>query len=143
MKKLFTLILISVATLSLSCKKEKETIITPKDFLGSWEKRSSVGGMLVPVTPPDFSPGNGNILKFTETNYERLSKGQPAIKGTYKLIREEFEQSGNMKYRIIYDGDTGDIKEFVEIVDGKLKVYHGTIAADGTESLYQKLQETN
>jgi hypothetical protein len=143
MKKLFTLMLISVATLSLSCKKEKETTITPKDLLGSWEMRSFVGGYQdVSVPPMTYPPGNGNILRFTETNYEKLSKGRPSVTGTYELKLEKF-QAGKLMSRIIYDGKTDDTEQFVEIVDGKLKVYFGIIAADGTESLYQKIQVAN
>ena len=131
--------LISIATLSLSCKKEKETTITPKDLLGSWEMRFVQGGLSPSTT---YSPGNGNTLKFTDINYEKLSKGQSSITGTYELKLEKF-QAGKLMSRIIYDGKTDDTEQFVEIVDGKLKVYSGIIAADGTESLYQKIQVAN
>ena len=89
-----------------------------------------------------YPPGNGNILRFTETNYEKLLKGQSSITGTYELKLEKF-QAGKLMSRIIYDGKTDDIEQFVEIVDGKLKVYFGMIDFDGTESLYQKIQVVN
>ena len=106
MKKLFTLMLISVATLSLSCKKVKETTITPKDLLGSWELRFVQGGLSPSTT---YSPGNGNTLRFTETNYEKLPKGRSSVTGTYELKLEKF-QTGKLMSRMIYDGKTDDIE---------------------------------
>lgn len=143
MKKLLTLMLISVAVLTLSCKKEKETTITAKDLSGSWELRSSFGGMIAGGIPPNYSPGNGSILKFTETDYQEFSKGQLMKSGTYTLSKENFYSSDVLMYRIIYDGNVEAFKEYVEIVDGKLKVYDGMVSADGIEYVYQKIQDLN
>lgn len=142
MKKLFTLIIIYTISLSVGCKKEEvPTVVTPKDLAGSWELRSVIGGYIDITAPqPSYPPGNGTIFNFTETTYEELKDGQIIKSGTYQLSKEKFFDSDRLMYRIVFDGDTAAFKQYVELIDGKLKIYkYTTIAADGTESFYEKI----
>ena len=106
MKTLRPLLVLFIALFTVSaCKKEKEESDELR-LVGEWEIRSSVGG-LSPST--QFPEGNGKILKFSETGYQRLENGQVIKSGTYEIIEEKF-WAGN--YRIVFDGDLTGLTQY-------------------------------
>ena len=83
----------------------------------------------------NFSPGNGNIVKFTDTNYEKIRNGQIIDQGTYTLSSGNNPQTESMMNRINYHGG---YYEYYEIVNRQLILYSGVVAADGTISRYAR-----
>lgn len=125
----FLVLFIALFTVS-ACKKEKEESDN-LGLVGEWEIRSSVGGL---SPSAEFPEGNGKILKFSETGYQRLENGKVIKSGTYQIIEEKF-WAGN--YRIIFDGDLTGLTQYIEISKDKLTIYSGApIALDGLETVY-------
>lgn len=136
MKKLFTIILLlSIASLSACKKKNIDTNNT--SLTGNWEYRGRTC-FCVPENPADYSPGNQNIINFTETAYTHYKKGTVIKSGTYVTIKDTVTFPGATANRIIYDNDT-QTKTFFKIENNKLTFY-GTvsIAADGLEEYYER-----
>lgn len=135
MKKLFTLALILTIFSYLGCKKDLP--YDPNiDLEGTWELRASVGGQAAGV-PSEVAPGNGNLMKFTGKNYEKMADGKLVKAGTYTLIREISWTA--TETRIVFDNDM-KTKYFVEILKGRLILYsYGPISADGTKEDYEKI----
>ena len=137
MKKILILaLLVKIMTL-LSCKKEEIN----SSLIGSWELRASAGGYRDPSLPAfDYSPGNGFILKFTNTEYFQYSKGQLTKSGEYTLVKEDVSWKEEPIQRIIYNNDTSiNSKKFFEIEGNKLIMYIGAPSSlDGIEETYQK-----
>ena len=133
MKTLRPLLVLLIALFTVSaCKKEKEESDDLR-LVGEWEIRSSVGG-LSPST--QFPEGNGRILKFSETGYQRLENGQVIKSGTYEIIEEKF-WAGN--YRIVFDGDLTGLTQYIRISKDQLTIYSGApIALDGLETVYER-----
>lgn len=133
------IILLIASTFLSACKKENfETNLT-----GSWELRLVTGGM-PPITYP---PGNGNIIKFTETEYQIFNNGKLTKSGTYTIIADpDFEKSvclqkakGEFNNRIIYDSDTSEPKVFIHLNGGKLSFASGCFALDsGVKKEYEE-----
>ncbi len=149
---LLVLLLIPMLAL-LACEKESIDAQSTEDvnvasieggdepLIGSWELRSSQGGYRdATLPPPDFSSGNGTILKFTATQYFQYAKGQLTRSGTYTVTKETSFINNKPMYRIIYDGkQTNTFREFFEIKGDKLIIYAGApISLDGIEMTFQK-----
>ena len=135
MKKLGTLSLIFTMFLFLGCKKDLPYNPTIS-LVGNWELRASVGGQIAGV-PSEFAPGNGNVLKFSEKNYEKMVDGKLVKAGSYTLIRETSWTA--TETRLVFDNDLST-RYFVEILKGRLIVYaHGPISSNGTKEDYEKI----
>lgn len=135
MKKLSTLALIFTMFLFLGCKKDLP--YDPKiSLVGTWELRASVGGQIAGV-PSEVAPGNGNLLKFSEKNYEKIIDGKIVKAGSYTLIKETSWTATDT--RLIFDNDLST-RYFVEILKGRLIIYaYGPISSDGTKEEYEKI----
>ncbi len=134
MKTHLNLFLFAIIISISSCSK---SLIHDK-LSGNWELRH-IKGIQVANVSPDFAPGNGNLIKFTGTNFEKYNNGKLSSKGTY-AVQEEKKEINNeqVSYSIVYNNDVGT-KEFFNLENGKLTLYVGEIAADGHQSTYQKL----
>ncbi len=91
--------------------------------------------------------GNGTILKFTGTTYERYANGQLVKSGQYAIIPDAtVEKSVCLVYaknqfanRIEYDGNS-DEKVFFQVANNKLTFVSGCYALDaGHSSVYERL----
>jgi len=103
------------------------------DLKGAWELRSRVGGFAPNTT---YSPGNGNLVKFTDSTFEKHSNGQIISQGIYSISQGNNPETGLPAKRINYpDG----YFEYYEITGHYLTLYSGIVAADGTISRYEKL----
>ena len=103
------------------------------ELKGTWELRSVYGGM---VPGGNYLPGNGNIVKFTDSTFEKHRNGQIVTQGIYSVSQGNNPQTNLMTKRINYpDGYV----EYFEISGRQLTLYSGMIALDGTISRYEKL----
>lgn len=129
-----------------SCKKNKEA--TNSNLItGSWELYQTSGGMMPGAI--DYPAGNGNILKFTDSLYERYANNQLMESGVYALIKDTtFEENvclvlpaGQFANRIVYNGKYDSAKVFMQITNNKLTFISGCYALDGGHSeVYQRIQ---
>ena len=148
MKKIIPFIVFIALTAFLTnCKKKNSN----KDelagsFIGTWELRQTSAAMNPTIN--NYPPGNGKILKLTETGYELLEAGQLIKKGNYTIVADatvktsvclEFPE-GQFTHRIIYDGDNSSEKQFLQVTGNKLSIVAGCYAVDaGHRSDYEKL----
>jgi hypothetical protein len=143
MKKIliFCVLIAAVAGINTGCKKESNTTISIK---GKWELRQ-ISGML----STNYTPGNGAIVKFTSTGYERYQNSQLTESGTYVLVPDNTASSstcltlpaGHYTSRIEYSNPqpSGE-KVFVDLVDNKLYFISGCYAYDGgSTAQYEKI----
>ena len=95
----------------------------------------------------NYSEGNGNIIKFSETNYEMYENGQLKKSGPYSVLEDTTVEEtvclvfpdGQFTNRIIYDNDYNASKIFLEISGNKLSFVSGCYAVDaGHRSEYER-----
>lgn len=101
---------------------------------GSWELRRVNGGF--PYRSTDYSPGNGNIIKFTTKTYTRFENGQPIETRTYELIKET-TLPDNM-YEIIYNGSFSYPKTLIRLEGNKISF--SLYIPDGGGSEYERIE---
>lgn len=102
---------------------------------GTWELRHVIGIQVAGVSP-DFKPGNGNIYKFKDQTFEKWSDGARISSGTFKLNKEDLPINNNKaNYSLLLDDHT---KTYIKLSGNELVVFNGQVAADGTESTYER-----
>lgn len=148
-----SLIVYSIAALAVvintGCKKNESPRPNFSDSLaGTWELRHASAAM----NPQVFTPaaGNGTILKFTATGYEKYESHQLVKDGQYTVVEDPTVESsvcllfpiGQFTTRIEYDGDiTGD-KQFFDFINNRLVIVSGCYAYDAGYRLeYEKIAE--
>ncbi|MEO6454427.1 MAG: hypothetical protein ABIN97_10160 [Ginsengibacter sp.] len=115
-----------------SCKKDESIIST--SIIGEWELRQTLGDMGL----KNYPPGNGNILKYTKSNFQSFN-GQSVTSGYYKIVFDATAEanlclqlpSNEFRNRIIYDNNLTDIKKFIQISNNRLILRSGCFGADG------------
>lgn len=129
----------ALTSLFLKCKKEDNS---PLSIVGSWELKQGSGSFT-----QNYDKGNGNILKFTASEYEIYKAGALTKKGTYALIADTTVQnnvclvlpSAEYKNRIVYDNDYNATKAFIKISANQLYIISGCFATDGGSiTIYEK-----
>lgn len=116
----------------VSCEKKSIT----DELNGSWELRH-IEGIQVANADPVFKPGNGNLLKFEGQKYERYYDGNKEEEGTFTITPEDTAiNNRKANYSITFDDDKE--KTYLFLDKKQLIVFNGVIAADGTESTYEK-----
>jgi len=134
MKKFLTL---SISLLLLfcviSCKKKS----AESNLNGSWELRR-IEGIQVAGVDPNFKPGNGNKLIFTDRNFEWYDSNTLKMSGTF-TIQPDVKNINNLKSNYNITLSTYPEKLYINLKGNKLVLFFGAIAADGTESHYEKL----
>jgi hypothetical protein len=134
MKKILTLSFSLLLIFSLiSCKKKEQE----SNLQGSWELRR-IEGIQVAGVDPNFKSGNGNVLKFNGNNYEWYNENKLQSSGTF-TIQPDVRPINNLKsnYSLTLSNDN-QIQLYIHLEGKKLVVFLGVIAADGTESHYEK-----
>lgn len=115
----------------VSCKKKGDEA----SLDGEWELRH-VNGIQVANVSPDFAPGNGNILKFHQGKMEKFSNGKLVDSSSYTVQKDTMKINNTQaSYRIDYANHS---KQYFKLDSGKLVIFDGMIAADGTESTYER-----
>lgn len=116
----------------ISCKKKSEE----SNLNGSWELRY-IAGIQIAGTDPNFKAGNGNIIKFSDHTFEKYENNKMIDSGTFSIQKEEAPVNNyKSNYSIVFNNNTD--KVYLNLSGKKLIVFMGSIAADGTESHYEK-----
>jgi len=116
-----------------ACKKDNSTSLT--SIAGSWELSREQSGMTPAI---NYSSGNGNILKFTDSEFQIFSNGQPVKRGEYTLVKVSsvatetclVVPTDQYRNRIVYDNKHFEPKVFVQISDTSLVFLSGCFALD-------------
>lgn len=104
---------------------------------GQWELRH-VKGIQVANVDPNFPKGNGYILKFDNGKLEKYAKGKLEESDDYTVKEEKTRINNSEVMYTIFFKKSNSTKHF-NISDQKLVIFDGELAADGTESAYEKL----
>ncbi|MCD0476306.1 hypothetical protein LPB87_18095 [Flavobacterium sp. EDS] len=133
MKNISNLVIPLVVLFTIvSCQKKSAL----EELNGSWELRH-IEGIQVANADPNFKPGNGNLLKFEGQKYERYYEGKKEEDGTFTITPEDTTiNNRKANYSIMFNKDTE--KTYLSLLKNKLILFNGVIAADGTESTYEK-----
>ena len=132
----YILLSILLGTLFIGCKKES----VDQAIVGTWELRHFVGGyQLAGNNNPDYSPGNGNILKFSDSSYYYYSNGQLRGNGSYLLVKDTCAATGQYMDGMIFDHHSYLDLSF-EIKNNILTLYRGIVAGDGTIETYERIE---
>jgi len=138
-----TICLAAIIVFSGSCKKDVANSIS---IIGTWELRQAQNGMIPTI---DYSPGNGNILIFSESGYEKYANGNLIKSGHYTLVRDVSVEavvglvvpSGQFTNRIIFDTDFASSKIFIEVSNNRLNLLSGFFPLDGGSNvLYERIE---
>lgn len=141
MKRLIYLCIFCILlTIFNSCKKSDNY---NKTIVGNWELKQTFASN----GTHSYAKGNGNILKFTNSNYEIYRMGSLTKTGDYILVPDTTVQfsvclilpSSQYKNRIVFDGKEDTRKTFVKTSENELAVVSGCFANDSGElSTYER-----
>ncbi|MEZ0007546.1 hypothetical protein ABH942_002928 [Flavobacterium sp. 28YEA47A] len=116
----------------ISCSKKA----TGPGLDGTWELRH-IAGIQVAGVNPDFKAGNGNYFKFDGQNFEKYNDGKKTDSGSFSITPEENVPVNDKKANYSITFNNGE-KMYVLLSDKTMVLFNGIIAADGTESTYEK-----
>ena len=122
----------------MACKKDstENKAASHSSIVGTWELRQTAAAMNPLAT--NYSPGNGNILKFTEENYEAYKNGHLVRRGSYAIVPDTTVETnvclifpeGNYENRIDLADTLIAIKQFIQISNDTLSIIAGCYAID-------------
>lgn len=141
------LLFIAFFGLIVSCNKDTTTtpLTAPISALkGVWELRNSFGGYTVAGNQNrNFSSGNGNLWKFTDSTYEYYVNGQLSTSGNYHTLRKDSSATANTKDTLVFTHNSNSLFPFnssntypFELIKDSLKLYIGSLSADGYIDTY-------
>ena len=140
-------IVICLATITLflnGCKKDPAGSVS---IAGTWELRQAQNGMIPTI---DYAPGNGNMLIFSGSGYDKYESGNLVKSGHYKVVEDGSAEaevglvvpSGQFTNRIIFDNDFTSPKVFLEVSNNKLTLLSGYFPLDGGSSQsYERIKD--
>jgi hypothetical protein len=136
----YFLFLVCIVLLMPACQKddpveEPAVPLTAASLIGKWELRSGSGNR---ANCCNYAPGNGNILVFDGSGYEKYENNMLVKKGSYTVIADTTVgestclviPKGSFISRIVYDSNLTNTKKFIEIKKGKLAFISGCYAVD-------------
>ena len=130
-----------------SCNKDGAAKSSSSSIIGTWELRHAQNGMTPNIDDPK---GNGNILVFSGSAYEKYTNGTLVKTGTYTLVRDDSAEAsvgllitpGQFTNRIIFDNDLSSPKTFIEVSDNSLISLSGFFPLDGGSRLaYERIED--
>lgn len=135
----------------VSCEKDQIIENAPNSIsiTGTWELKQVQNGM---IPTKEYASGNGNVLQFSDSTYERYTNGTLAKSGRYNIIVDTSVQkevglvipSGKFKHRIVFDNDFTSQKTFLEVEENKLTLLSGNFPTDGGSfTLYEKKENNH
>jgi hypothetical protein len=135
-RTLLSIFLVSLTLIQLGCRKGNisNNNLTLTSIIGSWELNKEQLGML----PVNYPPGNGNILKFTDSEFQIFTNAQLIKSGQYRITTDSTVATeiclviptDQYRNRIIYDNNFFDPKIFVQVSENKLTFLSGCFAYD-------------
>lgn len=131
--KSFIPIFILLALSIISCKKERPAIAS--QIIGQWELRAVYNGW---IGNKNYPAGNGNYLKFTSSSFEIDTNKVLVSSGTYSLVKDKFNLTGENGYRIIYNHEANSSRIFVNVLHDSLTL--SVDANDGGGSIYIRME---
>ena len=151
MKQLKTIIGIGcLAILMIKCSKPVSKKPMSAFLQGEWELRQTSAAMNPSVD--NYPPGNGKILKFTDSRYTLYDGSQVVKEGEYAVVEDptvstsvclEFP-ADQFAQRVIYDDDTTVEKQFFQITGNKLSIVAGCYAIDAGHRLdYERINSSS
>ncbi|RYY05843.1 MAG: hypothetical protein EOP43_07940 [Sphingobacteriaceae bacterium] len=149
MKIFYSLFLLACVTL-LGCKKEGLSVATDTAKLtGTWELRHTLG-VQIANAPSDFAAGNGSVITFENSRYDKISQGKVYDSGTYSIEEKQSQVDGEEYNKVmILNSDANknnpdkNWRVSFKIVNDQLLMAYGSIASDGFTDTYKKLNDTN
>jgi hypothetical protein len=129
----------------IACKKDNINKQSGDSISGTWELEQAQTGMIPAINYP---PGNGDILKFTDSDYQVFSNNQLIKSGVYTIDEDASVQSevclalpaDEYRNRIIYDNDYTSHKVFIQMSNNTLIFLSGCFAFDaGVYKKYTKM----
>ena len=137
MKRYLILLILATVTFA-SCKKDKNNNKTEDgNPVGTWELRHVNNDMGI----SDYKPGNGKLLQFSQTNMKSYADGKLIFDHQYKITKKDpikINNTDEVSYQLIWDSDSASINPYFKIANGKLTIYSGILATDGSEETYEK-----
>jgi hypothetical protein len=134
---LFSILFGSMILVQIACRKDNtnNNNITLISLIGSWELKREQSGML-PII--NYTSGNGNILKFTDSDFQIFANGQLIKSGQYSIIGDNSVTAevclviatDQYRNRIIYNDNPSGNKVFVQVFENKLTFLSGCFALD-------------
>lgn len=117
-------------------------------IIGTWELRLAQSGMVPTI---EYAAGNGNILKFSGSFYEKYLNGNLIKSGHYNVVKDTSVMdvvgliipAGQFTNRIIFDSDFSSRKTFIEVSNNKLTFLSGFFPTDGGSRLVYERKEGN
>jgi len=128
----YYLLSFAIISLALSCKKD---VPISDSLTGTWELRQDGGGWSAII---NHKPGNDTLVIFTGTTYSFYNKSKLVRSGPYTVKKDTSYMYGGLKNRIIFDGNTNDIREFFDIQNNKLSLWID--AYDAPTVTYQRIK---
>ena len=135
-----------LTSFTISCNKAENKTEVSDLLVGEWELRQTSAAMNPLVG--NYPPGNGKIIKFTESRYALYDGAQLIKQGDYTVIADPGVETsvclvfpaGQFANRIIYDNDTTSEKQFFQITNKRLSIVAGCYAIDaGHRADYEKV----
>ena len=128
---------VSLTIFFIACKKDNTSSYRniSASIEGSWELQQAQTGMIPLINYP---AGNGDILKFINSEYQVFLNGQLIRIGSYTIVGDTSVEaevclvlsSDQYKNRIIYDSSYNEGKVFIQISNDKLDFLSGCFAYD-------------
>jgi hypothetical protein len=143
MKKLICTITLTAAFFVFSgCSKSSMEL--KQSIIGTWEMREMQAGM---VANKQYAPGNGNMLKFSESTYEKYENHILIKTGTYSIVKDNTAATevglvitpGQFTHRIVFNDLITPAKTFFHISNNRLTLLSGYFPLDsGSNISYEK-----
>ena len=134
MKRLNLLLIAVLVAAITGCKKEKPIPVSDS-LTGTWELRQDGGGW-TPIV--QHKAGNDTLAVFTANTYSFYNKGKLFKSGTYAVRKYTSFMYNQLKNRIIFDGNTNDMRQFFDIQNNQLGFWID--AYDAPMVMYQRLK---
>jgi len=131
MKKIYALLFLLIATVSISCKKENTNQTENKLLTGNWQLVAVTGGLFV------VSDVAAHSLKITETTFERYVNNKLISSLPYTLSTGISPANNKPMRSFVFTG-VNTIDTYFELAGNKLTIYNGAIASDGTIEVFQR-----
>jgi hypothetical protein len=134
-----------ILVFSGSCKKDGTSNANSTSILGKWELKETMG--MTPTT--EYPPGNGNMLKYSDSAYEMYTNNNLVKSGNYIILEDSSAEAevglvippGQFTHRIVYDNDFLSHKIFFQISNNKLTFLSGFFPIDGgSKDSYQRIE---
>jgi len=147
MKYFIVMICLAGIVVSFDSCKKKGVRGDSASIIGAWELRQAQNGM---VPTKDFSSGNGNIFKFSDSLYEKYTNGNLIKRGHYRIVNDTsvasevglVVPSGQFSNRIIFDSDFTSPKTFIQRSNNTLIFLSGFFPTDGgSRESYEKKED--